>query len=126
MADGNEDRGTDRHRHPYRAFRERYPRSGSEPVTALSDLPLRLILSLVFVPLFLLLTLGFALWWARTGDGDSPTRGELGLLVLGCALLTVLAVVDLFVVVRRLRQARARAATDADGRTGGRPWPEGR
>ncbi|WP_245240938.1 DUF6343 family protein [Streptomyces spiramenti] len=91
--------------HPYRW---RNPRTGTEPITARSDLTLRLVLSWVFAPLFLALTVGFAVWWGVTGPGDSPDRGELGLLVVAGAVLTLLAVIDLVVVTRRLRQARAR------------------
>ncbi|MFX4294205.1 DUF6343 family protein [Streptomyces bohaiensis] len=104
--------------HPYR-FRN--PRTGTEPITARSDLTLRLVLSWVFAPLFLVLTVGFAVWWGMTGPGDSPNRGELGLLVAAGAVLTLLAVIDLVVVTRRLRQARARG--DRATGTASEPMP---
>ena len=84
--------------------RPRPPRSGTEPLTARSDLPLRLLLSVVFVPLFALATVGFAFWWSRAGSGDSPSPEALRLLALGCGALTVFAAVDLAAVLRRLRR----------------------
>jgi hypothetical protein len=80
----------------------RPPRPGTEPVTARSDLPLRLLLSAVFVPLFALITVAFAIWWASTGAGETPSRDQLRVLALGCGALTVLAAIDLAVVRRRI------------------------
>lgn len=99
---------TDRSDPARRPYSFRNPRTGTEPITARSDLTLRLVLSWVFAPLFLVLTVGFAVWWGMTGPGDSPDRGELGMLVAAGAVLTLLAAIDLVVVTRRLRQARAR------------------
>ncbi|MFE4970484.1 DUF6343 family protein [Kitasatospora sp. NPDC056651] len=78
-------------------------RSGTEPATARSDLKLRYLLSLTFTPLFALATAGFALWAALSPDHGAPGRGTLTGFAVACGLLTVLAVVDLVVVVRRRR-----------------------
>jgi len=78
-------------------------RSGTEPATARSDLKLRFLLSVLFTPLFALATVGFALWAANTGAGSAPSRGTLIVFAVGCGVLTVLALVDLWVVVRRRR-----------------------
>ncbi|MFR9724616.1 DUF6343 family protein [Streptomyces sp. MS19] len=89
-----------------RKGRGRRVRTGTEPVTAYSDLRLRLILSLVFVPLFLAATVVFAIWWAAADAGDTPSPAQLGWLTVGCAVLTVIAAVDLLVVARRIRRRR--------------------
>ncbi|WP_059011439.1 DUF6343 family protein [Streptomyces specialis] len=86
--------------------RGRRPRTGTEPVTAYSPLRMRLVLSCVFVPLFAALTGAFAVWWATSDSGDQPSPAELAWLTLGCALLTLLAAIDLAVVLRRRRHQR--------------------
>ncbi|MFD9128133.1 DUF6343 family protein [Kitasatospora sp. NPDC059571] len=78
-------------------------RSGTEPATARTDLRLRFLLSVLFVPVFGLLTAGFAAWAARSSGTDVPSRGTLVVFAVCCALLTVLALVDLCVVVQRRR-----------------------
>ncbi|MDT0446122.1 MULTISPECIES: hypothetical protein [unclassified Streptomyces] len=85
----------------------RHRRTGTEPVTAFSALRLRRLLSGIFLPVFLALTVLFCIWWANTDSDDSPGPGALGTLTLACALLSVVAVVDLVVVQRRLRRSRA-------------------
>ncbi|WP_052851343.1 DUF6343 family protein [Streptomyces avicenniae] len=89
----------------------RHTRTGTEPVTAYSDLRLRWVLSLVFAPLFLLATVFFAIWWGAADSGDSPSPALLGWLTLACAVLTVIAVIDLLVVTRRIRRRRAPSRT---------------
>ena len=84
--------------------RGRPPRTGTEPVTAYSDLRLRLLLSGIFLPLFLILTVLLAVWWAATDSGDAPSSAELGVLTIACALLSLVAAVDLLVVLRRRRR----------------------
>ncbi|MFJ8046244.1 DUF6343 family protein [Kitasatospora sp. NPDC096147] len=81
-------------------------RSGSEPLTARSDLRLRLLLSVLFTPLFALMTAGFALWSAANGPGDVPSPASLRTFAVVCGVLTLLAAVDLAVVVRRRRTER--------------------
>ncbi|MER7770671.1 DUF6343 family protein [Kitasatospora sp. NPDC096140] len=78
-------------------------RSGTEPATARSDLKLRYLLSLVFTPLFILGTVGFAVWAATSPVNGAPSRGTLTGFAIACGLLSLFAVVDLVVVVRRRR-----------------------
>ncbi|MGW8066159.1 DUF6343 family protein [Streptomyces ziwulingensis] len=92
------------------AVGRRNPRTGTEPVTAQSALRLRLVLSAVFLPLFVAGSAFFAVWAADTGPGDSPGRGGLVLLAVGCAVLALSAAVDLLVVARRLRRERGAPA----------------
>ncbi|MFJ1706412.1 DUF6343 family protein [Kitasatospora sp. NPDC088346] len=78
-------------------------RSGTEPATARTDLKLRFLLSMLFTPVFALLTLGFAVWAARSGPTDNPSQAVLTVFAVVCGALTVFAAVDLWVVVRRRR-----------------------
>jgi hypothetical protein len=82
-------------------------RAGTEPVTARSALGLRLLLSAVFLPVFVALTVFFALWAADAGPGESPSRGALVATTVVFALVALLAAVDLLVVLRRRRRERA-------------------
>ena len=84
----------------------RFPRSGTEPVTARSPLKLRLLLASVFLPLFVAGTVLFAVWAARSDAGDSPGSGPLTLLAVVCGVLALTAALDLAVVLRRLRRER--------------------
>jgi hypothetical protein len=84
----------------------RYPRTGTEPLTAQSPLRLRLLLSGVFLPLFAVATVLFALWAAGSGSGDSPGPGPLTAMAVLCGALALFAAVDLIVVRRRLRRER--------------------
>ncbi|MGF1425910.1 DUF6343 family protein [Kitasatospora sp. LaBMicrA B282] len=60
-------------------------RSGTEPRFARSDLKLRFLLSVIFTPVFALMTAAFAVFAAV------------------CFALTVFAAVDLYIVIRRRR-----------------------
>ncbi|GAA3962360.1 hypothetical protein GCM10022384_13290 [Streptomyces marokkonensis] len=84
----------------------RSPRTGTEPVTAQSPLRLRLLLSAVFLPLFVAGAAFFGVWAADTGSGDSPGRGSLVVLAAVCAAFALLAAADLMVVIGRLRRER--------------------
>ncbi|WP_235192870.1 DUF6343 family protein [Streptomyces viridochromogenes] len=84
----------------------RFPRTGTEPITAQSPLGLRLLLSGLFLPLFGGAAVLFGVWAASSGPDDSPGRGVLVPLVVVCAALALLAAVDLVVVARRLRRER--------------------
>ena len=86
----------------------RWERTGTEPVTARSALGLRLILSSVFVPLFLAGTALFWYWTERSGPQDVPSSGSLRVLAILCAVLAFLALVDLGVVLLRRRRERPR------------------
>ncbi|WP_217248964.1 DUF6343 family protein [Streptomyces sp. AC602_WCS936] len=91
-------------------FGRRHPRTGTEPATAQSPLGLRLVLSVVFLPLFLAGAAYFGVWAADAGPGDSPGRGGLVVLAVVCAAFALLAAADLMVVLRRLRHERPRTA----------------
>ncbi|MFJ5231983.1 DUF6343 family protein [Kitasatospora sp. NPDC088391] len=78
-------------------------RSGTEPATARTDLKLRFLLSVLFLPFFALCTAGFALWAALAAPGDVPGAGTLTVFAVACGVLTLVAAVDLWVVVRRRR-----------------------
>lgn len=84
----------------------RSPRTGTEPVTARSPLRLRLLLAGIFLPLFLAGCALFAVWAADAGPGDSPGRGPLTFLAVVCGVLALTALLDLLVVLRRLRRER--------------------
>ncbi|MBJ6642477.1 hypothetical protein H4N48_03270 [Streptomyces sp. BSE7-9] len=88
----------------------RYPRTGTEPVTARSALRLRLLLASVFLPIFVAGTVLFAVWAAGADEGDSPGSGPLTFLAVVCGVLVLTAALDLGVVLRRLR--RERGSTD--------------
>lgn len=83
-------------------------RTGTEPATARSALGLRLILSSVFVPLFLAGTALFWYWMESSGPRDAPSSGSLRVLTILCAVLAFLALVDLVAVVLRRRRERPR------------------
>jgi hypothetical protein len=82
----------------------RPPRSGTEPVTARSPLGLRLLLSVIYAPLFLAGAALFALWASHSSAHSSPKSGTLNALAITCGVLALLALVDLVVVVRRRRR----------------------
>ncbi|MEU3949745.1 DUF6343 family protein [Streptomyces sp. NPDC029526] len=88
----------------------RFPRTGTEPVTARSPLGLRLLLSGFFLPVFCAATVLFALWAAGSGEGDSPGRGPLVGITVLCGALALIAAADLFIVVRRRRRERGSSA----------------
>ncbi|MFG2679932.1 DUF6343 family protein [Streptomyces sp. NPDC048392] len=86
------------------------PHTGTEPVRARSALRLRLLLSAVFLPLFLAGAAFFGVWAAGTGAGGSPGRGMLVVIAVVCGALALLAGADVLVVARRLRSERGTAA----------------
>ncbi|MFC9468453.1 DUF6343 family protein [Streptomyces coelicoflavus] len=88
------------------AVGRRSPRTGTEPVRAQSALRLRLLLSAVFLPMFLAGAAYFGVWAADTASGDSPGRGTLVVVAVVCGALALLAAADLLVVTRRLRHER--------------------
>lgn len=77
-------------------------------MTARSALGVRLILSLLFIPVFLAGTALFWYWAVNSGPRDVPSSDSLRTLTLVCAVLAVLAVIDLLVVVTRRRRERRR------------------
>ncbi|MCX4750625.1 DUF6343 family protein [Kitasatospora sp. NBC_01287] len=78
-------------------------RSGTEPRFARSDLKLRFLLSLIFIPVFVLMTAAFALFAALAKPTSTPPRDTLIGFAAFCFALTVVACVDLYVVIRRRR-----------------------
>ncbi|MEU8516281.1 DUF6343 family protein [Kitasatospora sp. NPDC048722] len=78
-------------------------RSGTEPSNARSDLKLRYLLSLTFTPLFAISTVVFAVWAANSPSYGAPSSGTLTGFAVAMGLLTLFAVVDLVVVIRRRR-----------------------
>ncbi|SFF59073.1 hypothetical protein SAMN05216251_12082 [Actinacidiphila alni] len=85
--------------------------TGTEPVRARTAGRLRLLLSLLFAPVFLV-GAGLLAWWAaESGSGDAPGRTVLAVLAGVCALLFLVAVTDAAVLGRRARHP-ARRTTD--------------
>lgn len=84
-----------------RATTPRRWRSGTEPRFARSDLKLRFLLSVLFTPFFALVTAAFAFFAAVAKPTSVPSRGTLVGFAIACFVLTVLAAVDLWVVIRR-------------------------
>ncbi|WP_037732517.1 DUF6343 family protein [Streptomyces megasporus] len=83
-------------------------RTGTEPVTARSALGLRLLLSVLYLPVFIAGTVLFALWAARAEPGDSPSADSLTKVAWICAALALLGAVDLAIVLTRRRNERGR------------------
>lgn len=79
-------------------------RSGTEPLTARTDLRLRLALSLLFTPLFAIGTALLWYWTVRAGPDNVPTSDTLRTLTVLCGVLTAFAVADLLVIRRRMRR----------------------
>ncbi|MFI1520419.1 DUF6343 family protein [Kitasatospora cineracea] len=77
--------------------------SGTEAANARSDLKLRFLLSVLFLPFFALCTAGFAVWAALASPHGAPSSGTLVVFAVGCGVLTAVAAADLWVVVRRRR-----------------------
>ncbi|OEV03935.1 hypothetical protein [Streptomyces oceani] len=84
----------------------RWKRTGTEPLYAQSALGVRLLLSVVFLPLFLAGTLLFWYWTAHSSPGDVPSSDSLLVLTLVCAGLTLFAAIDLVLVLRRRARER--------------------
>ncbi len=83
-------------------------RSGTEPLTARSDLWLRTLLAGVGLPVFAAATALFAWWAASSDDHSSPSATVLSVLAALCGALALGAGVDLLVLRRRRAQERAR------------------
>ncbi|MBO8195967.1 hypothetical protein ITI46_30615 [Streptomyces oryzae] len=86
--------------------RSRRPRSGTEPLTARSDIWLRTLLSSIGVPFFAAATALFAWWAASSGSHSSPSDRVLMVLAAVCGALTLGAAIDLLVLRRRRAQER--------------------
>ncbi|MDT0266227.1 hypothetical protein RM844_07955 [Streptomyces sp. DSM 44915] len=95
--------------------RPRHARTGTEPITALSALRLRLLLSAVFTPLFIAGAVVFGVWWGRARPGDAVSPDALRVVTLICVVCAVFALVDLLVVLRRRQRAARRPAARREG-----------
>lgn len=84
----------------------RFPRTGTEPVTAQSALGLRLLLAGVFAPIFVVAAVLFGIWGANSDPGGSPGRAPLVVIAVVCGILALLAATDLVLVRRRLKRER--------------------
>nr|WP_256361633.1 DUF6343 family protein [Streptomyces sp. TRM70350] len=84
----------------------RFPRTGTEPSTARSALRLRMLLTAVFLPVFVAATALFAVWAANSSPGDTPGPALLTGLAVACGVLAVIAAVDGVVVRSRMRRER--------------------
>ncbi|MCQ4083757.1 DUF6343 family protein [Streptomyces sp. RB6PN25] len=80
-------------------------RTGTEPVAARSALGLRMVLSAVYVPIFVAGAIAFAIWATRSAPGGSPGVTVLDVLAGVSAALAAVAAADLLVVSRRRRRA---------------------
>ncbi|MGP3923194.1 DUF6343 family protein [Streptomyces sp. 8N616] len=87
-------------------YGRRHPRAGTEPVTARSALGLRMVLAVIYTPVFLAGAVLFAIWGARSDAGSSPSSGALGAIAIVCAVLSLLALTDLLVVEHRRKRER--------------------
>lgn len=84
-----------------RPRKKRSDRSGSEPTTARSDLNLRILLSVIFSPLFAGATAGLA----TAAIVGSPKHHSLyAVLATAFGILTLTALLDLTILTRRTRR----------------------
>ncbi|MEU0039548.1 DUF6343 family protein [Streptomyces sp. NPDC006333] len=88
----------------------RSPRAGTEPSNAQSPLRLRLLLSGIFLPLFVAAAVVFGMWAAASDAGDTPGRGALVTFAAVAVALALIAAIDVTIVARRLRRERVRRA----------------
>ncbi|SEK94877.1 hypothetical protein [Streptacidiphilus jiangxiensis] len=100
-------------------LRPRRPeRDGSEPSTALSDLPARRLLAGIFGPVYAAGAVLFSLMAAAAKPTDSAARNTWIGFAAVCAVLAVIAAVDLLVIRARMAaERRAGLAWRHD-----RPW----
>ncbi|MFE5523477.1 hypothetical protein ACFQ9Q_38020 [Streptomyces virginiae] len=87
-----------------RAAAVRWRHDGSEPRWARSDLKLRRLLSLVFAPIFVLIGLLMLLLGSEATAGVGPPPVVYTALAVGCFLLGLVALVDLYVIRHRRRE----------------------
>ncbi|WP_063774286.1 hypothetical protein [Streptacidiphilus rugosus] len=91
---------------PARRTRHHRERTGTEPTTALSDLPARRLLAAIFGPVYLAGAALFAFMAANAKPDDVTGRNTfIGFAAL-CALLALIAGVDLLVIHARMAEER--------------------
>lgn len=91
---------------PQRPTRHRVAHTGTEPVTARTDLPLRRLLSLIFGSLFLIGAAAFAILASQASPGPAPNRDTFVFFAALCAAFVLIAGADLVVVTKRLAAGR--------------------
>ncbi|MFD9127089.1 hypothetical protein [Kitasatospora sp. NPDC059571] len=89
-----------------RAAARRWRHSGSEPRWAASDLAARRMLSLIFAPAFVLGAAGAAVLAALAAPNADPGTAFYTAVAAVCALFAVVALVDLWVIRRRMAEQR--------------------
>ncbi|MGF1425453.1 DUF6343 family protein [Kitasatospora sp. LaBMicrA B282] len=89
-----------------RSAARRWRRTGDEPRRAQSDLRARVVLNRIFIPLFLLGTAVFALLAANALPAPAADRAFYIALAVLCAVFTVIGLVDVFVIRRRMAEQR--------------------
>ncbi|GAA2784720.1 hypothetical protein GCM10010441_07130 [Kitasatospora paracochleata] len=92
--------------HRSRAAARRWRHVGTEPRWARSDLPARRLLGRIFVPFFLLGTIVFTLLATNALPAPRADRAFFTGLAVLCAVSTVVAVIDLVVIRRRMAEQR--------------------
>lgn len=89
-----------------RAAAVRWRHDGSEPQWARSDLKLRRLLSLLFAPIFVLIGAFVLVLGSAATAAAGPPQGVYTVLAVGCFVLALVALVDLYVIRRRRREER--------------------
>ncbi|THA74152.1 hypothetical protein [Streptomyces sp. A0592] len=89
-----------------RAAGARWRHDGSEPQWARSDLRLRRLLSLLFAPIFALIGVLMLILRSDATAAAGPPPGVYAVLAIGCFMLALVALVDLYVIGRRRREER--------------------
>ncbi len=91
-------------------------RSGTEPVTARSDLELRRLLSRIFLVLFVGAVVLFAVLAALASPGPAPNQGTYAFFAALCAGFAGITGLDLLVIRRRLAAGQGRDRADSERR----------
>ncbi|MFG2833339.1 DUF6343 family protein [Streptomyces sp. NPDC048434] len=88
----------------------RRSRTGTEPVEARSPLRLRLILASAALVVFAAATVRLAMGAHSAGPHDSPSPTVLLVLAVVCGVLAIVGMLDVVVLIRRLRSERTTGA----------------
>ncbi|WP_240134574.1 hypothetical protein [Streptomyces sp. MUM 178J] len=81
---------------------------GAEPMTARNPLRVRLLLAMVYIPVFAAGAVLFGVWGLWSQAGDSPDPGVLMALSFICAVLALLALGEAVGIHHRRERARTR------------------